>query len=78
MTASKQTNAYFLSRIGLALFVSWANGCRAALAVMRFHEFSAGNEIATQVSGCRSAAKTSLRDSFGHQRILANEERRPQ
>jgi hypothetical protein len=44
----KQTNAYFLSRKGLALSVSWANGGPAASDVMKFHEFFAGSEFAMQ------------------------------
>jgi hypothetical protein len=46
----KQTNAYFLSRIGLALSVSWANGCPAASDAMKFLGFFAGSEFAVRSS----------------------------
>jgi hypothetical protein len=46
----KQTNAYFLSRISLALSVSWANGFPAASEVMKFLGFFAGSEFAMQYS----------------------------
>jgi hypothetical protein len=83
---SKQTNAYFLSRTGLALSVSWANGGPAALDVMKFHEFFAGSEFAMQslqsgfqaaglVQGLLIAAASATNNS---DQRSDNEKRRPQ
>jgi hypothetical protein len=79
----KQTNAYFLSRKGLALSVSWANGFPAASDVMKFLGFFAGSEFAMRSlqSGFQAAslgAGSSHRDSFSHETIRTNEKRRPQ
>jgi hypothetical protein len=79
----KQTNAYFLSRIGLALSVSWANGCPAAIDPMKFHEFFAGSEFAMRsLQSWFQAASlgegSSHRDSFSHETVRINEKRRPQ
>jgi hypothetical protein len=81
-TMPKQTNAYFLSRKGLALSVSWANGGPAASDVMKFHEFFAGSEFAMRCSqsGFQAAslgAGSSHRDSFSQETIRTNEKRRP-
>jgi hypothetical protein len=78
----KQTNAYFLSRIGLALSVSWANGRMAARDVMKFHEFFAGSEFAMQSSqsefqAASLGASSWRRDSFSHEPIRTNQKRRP-
>jgi hypothetical protein len=75
----KQTNAYFLSRKGLALSVSWANGGPAASEVMKFLGFFAGSEFAKQCSQAASlGAGSSHRDSFSHEAIRTNGKRRPQ